>query len=308
VIGAQHPAHLVALAFVAGAASAAIGIAYRMGHARGVHTFYIALCMVLGGLVVFGPRCLSADLAQVPGWVWAVGVATGLGQYVTMAMVRPALALGGLTGLWCATGLGFLPATVYARWAFGEQIPPLRGLGVVVGIACVVAASLRHNERRPRVEDPARAQGAGGVAAYGAILGLILLSNGLLTMGVKDLSARPAGADASYMARFGDVYYLILYATIGVLIGIHLWLQKGPGVSLRRLAPAGLLAAAGSVLAMGSLQACGVLPAALVFTIFGVVSILGAAVVSVIAFGEKPTGLWIATVALAVAAVVLVQL
>jgi len=307
VIGAQHSAGLVALAFFSGLCAAGIGIAYRMGHARGVHPFYIALCMVLAGLVVFGSRCLSVNLGQVPAWVWAVGIVTGLGQYVTMAMVRHALVRGGLTGLWCATGLGFLPATVYARWAFGEQIPPLRGLGVAAGIACVVVASLRQAERAPRVE-ASSPRGPGGGVAYGAVLLAILLSNGLLSMGIKDLSVRPAGAEASYMARFGDVYYLVLYAVIGVLICVHLWVRKGPGVSLRRLAPVGILAAGGSVLALGSLQACGVLPAALVFTIFGVVSILGAAVVSVIAFGERPTGLWLATVALAVAAVVLVQL
>jgi len=261
--------------------------------------------MSLGGAIVFGLRCWGMAFGEVPLRLWLFGLAAGSGQYLTMVLIRHALARGGLTAMWCAVGLQFLPTIVYARFFLHERIPPLRLVGVAVGIACVLVAALRQKgDSAPRAGTPSR---RGGYLVYAAILLAILLGNSLVSIGIKDLSARPGGAEGTYFSRFGDLYCLLMYVFLGLFICIGQVVRRGPGVPLRLLLPVGLLAAGGSTLGLWAMGRCSELPAALVFTVSGVVSILGAAVASVLALGEKPSRLWYATVALAVLAIVLVQ-
>lgn len=296
----QHSFPLAAWAFLAGACFACIGVSYRLGQARGVRPTQIALVMSLGGAIVFGLRCWGMAFGEVPLRLWLFGLAAGSGQYLTMLLIRHALARGGLTAVWCAVGLQFLPTILYARLFLDERIPPLRFVGVAAGIACVLVAALRQKgDSAPRAGAPPR---AGGYVVYSAILLAILLGNSLLSVGIKDLSARPAGP-VSYFA----LYCLLMYVVLGLFICVGMLVRRGPGVPLRLLLPVGLLAAGGSTLGLWALGRCSALPAALVFTVSGVVSILGAAMASVLALGEKPTRLWYATVALALLAIVLVQ-
>ena len=300
----QHSFPLSAWAFLAGACFACIGISYRLGQARGVRPTQIALVMSLGGAVVFGLRCWGIAFGEVPLRLWLFGLAAGSGQYLTMLLIRHALARGGLTAVWCAVGLQFLPTVLYARLFLDERLPPLRFAGVAAGIACVLVAALRQKgSSAPRAGAPTR---PGGYVVYAAILLAILLGNSLISIGIKDLSARPAGVP-SYFSRFGDLYCLLMYVFLGLFICVGRLARRGPGVPLRLLLPVGLLAAGGSTLGLWALGRCSALPAALVFVVSGIVSILGAAVASVLALGEKPTRLWYATVALALLAIVLVQ-
>ena len=301
----QHSFGLVGLAFLAGACFACIGVSYRVGQARGVRPTQIALVMSLVGAAVFGLRCRGLAFEQVPLRLWLVGLGAGAGQYCTMVLIRRALARGGLTAMWCAVGLQFLPVILYARFVLDELISPLRLLGVTAGIACVLVAALRQKAGSgPR---PRRQTRAGGYAAHAAVLLGILLCNSVVSIGIKDLSARPGGSAASYLSRFGELYYALMYVGLGGLICLEVVARKGIGVPLRRLLPVGLLAACGSTIGLWAMGLSAALPAALVFTISGVVSILGAALVSVLALGERPTRLWYAMVALAVLAIVLVQ-
>jgi drug/metabolite transporter (DMT)-like permease len=300
---AHQSAWLVVVSVISGLGFAVLGVSWRLGQAKGVPPTHVAVVISVIGTAFFAGR---AGGFAAPALVWALGVAAGVTQYAAIKLIKPALARGPLSPLWCAISLGFVVTVTYARLFLGESLRPLQSLGVAAGVGCVIVASMGQQQSSDD-SAPAAPGLVGPKAVYGAILLLILLSASGAALMIKHLSAQPYGVGESYMAHFGDVFYGQFYAVFGLLIGLDLLLTRPRGVPLKPALAVGVLGAAGSVTGLWAWGVASVLPAAVVFTVSSLVSIVAASLASVAFFGEKRTRSWYAAIGLAVVSVVLVS-
>ena len=298
----QYPPQLLALAAFSGVAWSLLGIAYRAGQLRGVSPVQVALGVATVGAISFGLDARAVPMAQVPALVWWLAAATGLGQFICLKLMRPALDRGPLSPLWCTINLAFVVAVVYARLFLGEQIAPLALAGLAAAIGCVVVASLGQHQTTPSGAQ----RGASDYLIYGGLLLLILLSNSLWLTCIKYLSAAHLPSGATLMQAYGSVFSAAVYGGLGLLIVGDLLIVRQP-IKVRALLATGGLGAVGSILGVWALARAGALPAAVVFTINCTLSLLFAALVSAFAMGGKRTPIWYGTVLLAIAAVLLVN-
>jgi len=289
------------LAVVSGVGFTFIGIAYRLGQPHGISPIRIALGFAVIGTVFFGVQGWAASPPDVPLRVLVFAVIVGAGQYVTLKFVRIALARGPMAPFWCAAMLGFVPVTVYARLFLDEGIVGVQYAGIAAGILCVVAGSL---QQRP-------AEGAHGVRGsrimYGLILFVLLITNSLSLVAINDLGAREAASGGTMMDVYGTLYYALYCLTIGVLVGLDLWLRRHGRVSGVRWAAFAILAAAGWIGGLVALKACAEAPAAMISTVNNISSILAGTAAAVVFFRERATPAFFVMVALGVLAVVLVN-
>ena len=303
-ISAYAPDRL-ALAFCSGLAFSCIGVGYRAAQARKVTAAQVACVICLVGVGYFAVLPQSRPWSSVPGENRVMAGIAGAGQCTSLKMIGPALARGPLSPMWCALNLGFVITIGYARLFLGERVSPLGYLGMLAAIACVMAAS-----SRPQPAPSGEAAATSSLRArltYGTILLVMLVGNSLWLLSIKHFSVRTLPNGQSYLSVFGHQFTLAVYLVLGLF-------ALGEVARTRRtLGPwppwllLGGLAAAGSVLGTHALNTCASLPAAVVVTINNVVSLLFAALISVLIFRERRTPSWYATIGLAVAAVVLVN-
>jgi len=291
---------LLGLAVLSGLGFGALGIAYRLGQAKGLSPAHIAFAIGVAGSAVFGSRALGT-LRPAPAPLWVFGVAFGATQYLVVRLIKPALARGPLSALWCAVNLGFIVAVLYSRLFLSERPSVAQYVGIAAAAACVVIASLGQQGDNSRdglllLRDR---------AAYGFMLTLILALNGLSPVFIKYLNAQPFGAGQTYLSAFTDLYYLLFYGSFAVLTAADLAISGGMTIAIRGISGPGALGALGSVVGLWAWARASDLPAAVVFTVTSVVSIAVAAVVSVVAFRERASVAWYATIGLAALAVVL---
>ena len=319
---------LIPVAGLSGVAFALIGIAYRMGQPRGIVPAHVMVCIAAVGSIIFGVRAAMLPLREVPLMVIALGVSAGLTQYVLVRVIKAALDLGPLSPAWCALTLSFLPTVAFSSIFLDEHMTPMRGLALAAGIACVLAASACQSsppsplseagEGEKKAPLPTLGKGAGGDEdrpaqhhpsriAYVGVLLLIPTFNCVSQIAIK-VMGKPNAAGVSINDRFSAVFLFLLYFVIGAGLVIELLVTRNYRVPLLRTAGLGLMAAFGSTAGMTGLTACSALPAATLFPVSNVVSILVAAIVSTLAFGERRSPAWFATIGLGVLAVVLANL
>lgn len=295
---------LVPLAAVSGVSLSFIGVSFRLGQARGVMPVHIWLVGGIVGAVVMGALTAGTDWASVPGRVWLLGAAAGISQYAMLAIIRAALARGPLSPVWCAIMLGLMPAIVYSFVAVGER-PSLFHFGAIASaLACIVVATLGH-KGDPAAPHPARGKER---ITYGLLLLGCLLVNGITAVCIKDLASHATDGQASYMDQHRNVFLMLLYGFLAFGAGMERLMKRRFGAPLRASILLGLLTAAASVLGMIPVCIAARAPASAVFTTSAVCSIISAAVISVLALGEKANAAWVATVALGVLTVVLANL
>ena len=299
----QSSLPLLSLAVLSGLGFAGLGVSFRLGQAKGLSPAHVALVIGVVGSAVFGSQVGGAP-RPAPALIWALGLAFGATQYLAVKLFRIALARGPLSPMWCAANLGFIIAVIYSRLFLGEQPTPMQYVGVAAAVACVLVATLGQPQAESAGTGLRRLRTG---ADYGIILVLILGLTGLSPVFLKYLNARPFGAGRTYLTAFSDLYLLLFYGSFGLLAAGDLLVTRALGGRWRAMLAAGGLGAAGSVVGLWAwATACG-LPAAVVFTVTSVVSIVVAAVVSVLAFKEKASLGWYATIGLAGLAVVLVN-
>ncbi len=296
---------LLLLAVLSGLAFAGVGVSYRAGQARGMAVTSVALAICLVGAPFFAVKGRAVPLPSVPLAVWAMACLAGTGQFIALTLMGPALARGPLSPVWCAVNLNFVLTIAYARLFLGEQIAMTSYAGIGVAVACVLAAAL--GQQTEHTGEEGRRPTAHARLVYGGLLLTILLTNSLWITGLKHFSARTLPDGRSYLDVFGDHYALGVYLVLGGLVLAEAALARRPFGRLRPWLTAGGLGAVGSVVGFWALAGCASLPASVVLTINSVASLLGAAVVSVLAFHERRTPFWYATIGLAVLAVVLVN-
>lgn len=286
---------------VVGILFALIGVAYRLGQARGIGTPTVVLYMAAAGAAVFGWLSLGTAWAEVPARVLVLGIAAGVAQYLTIRLCGAALRRGPLSPLWCALNLVFVVVIVYAWAALGESLSPAKLVALAVAVGAVVVASVA----TPPAEG---APAAGGGAVYFAILLGAMLSNAVLHTALKDLGTRELPGGGPISERFGMVFLFLVYTFLGLPIVAELVLTRARDVFSPAAVGAGALAAFGSLAGFFLLAASAGAPAAVVFTLSAIFSLMGGSLASVVFFGEKASGRWFLMMGLAIAAVVLVSL
>ena len=292
-------------AALSGIGFALIGVAYRIGQARGITPISILMIACIGGVGYFSRQSNGVSLQSVPWVVWVLAIAAGIGQVLTVLLVPVALRYGPLTPLWCAVSLSFIPVTLLAHFLWGEGASAMQWLGVLMGAACVVISAFAQHPTPGLRQNPAR-PGARAILLYAGLLALVLVSNSLLTIGMKYLGlAHWQGRTLG--AAFSNIFLVGSYAAL--LLGMLLHQAVMRVTFSWRVLPLGLLAMLGSVGGLALLSHCSALvPAALAFTASGIVSLLAIALIAVFAFRERANVVWYAMMGTGVAAVVLVNI
>lgn len=295
-------AWLAPLAALAGVFFGLIGVAYRLGQARGVPARSIALVLFAAGALFFGLRSLGQHWHEAPRYVFLLGVGVGASQYLMARLLPVALALGPLSPLWCAVCLSFLLAVAYDCLFLGQTIGPFEAAAVLAAAGSVVFGSLQQHDG-----GEGKPVSLAGRAIYGGLLFLMLALNSVVLIAIKDLAARAAPSGVPLAEAYGNVFFTLFYASGGAVLAVDLAASGGLGAPVLRTLAVGLLAAGGSVAGMSLLIVCAVLPAAVVFTLSHVLSILTAGLVSVVFFRERAGPAWWAMMALGVVSLVLVN-
>ncbi len=300
---------LVLLAGLSGICLSLIGISFRIGQNRGVIPLHISMCMGLAGAVFFGVQANWADFGELPTFVWIMVLLTTAGQIGAMHLVRICLGMGPLSPLWSAMNLTFLPVILYSAVVFTEKITLTGYAALLAAVICVFFASLISSDSSP--EDEAdRKRSTRIKLTYASLLVLVLIGNSLVFVVIKDLGTRviESGGDTTYLMRYLAPIYFLMYISLAVFSGFTAWIQKAVPNRYSDLIRLGVLAAGGSISGLLLLKVCMPLPATLVFTINGMITILGGAVASVIFFGEALKPSWYGTVGFGLLAVLLANL
>jgi drug/metabolite transporter (DMT)-like permease len=302
---------LMLLAVLSGVCLAIIGVAFKIGQSRNVTPLYISMCMGIAGALFFGVQMNWSELGDLPTIVWVFALLNASGQIVAMYLVNVCLKLGPLSPLWAAMNLTFLPVILYSAIFFGEPVTGMQFAAVSAGILAVAFASQMTtggggaDGDKKKSALPMKAK-----LIYGIYLLVILLSNSIVFITIKDLGTRPLamGMDVTILGRFLAPIYFVLYIGLALFTGAAGYLQKVKPKRWGDLVKLGLLAAFGSISGLLLLKVCIPLPAALVFTLSGVMTIISGAVASVLFFREKIFWAWYATVGAGALAVVLANL
>lgn len=291
------------LPVLAGCSWGIIGICYRLGTSRGAPPPFQMLVIGVAGAGFFLWQCRNVALGQVTPSVFLWGAAAGIGQYLVVLLIEPALRRGPLSPLWCTLSLGgFVPVVVYASLFRGESLSHPQMLSVVTGMACVALSAFRGTAATSARTSPAAS--ARGMFEYAGILLLILLCNCLSSIGLKEASF--LGSSELERGQFKDVMLLGMYVMIGLGLALHMLIRHRRPENPRLTVWLGLAASAGSVVGMVLVaKAVGVLPSGVAFTVSAICSILAVSLVSVLAMGEQAKPSWFAVVALGVATVIL---
>lgn len=295
------------IAALSGLALGIIGVAFRIGQNRNVIPLHISMCMGLAGAIFFGVQMDWSLLAALPLAVWIFVVLNGAGQIVAMHFTRVALGMGPLSPLWSAMNLTFLAVVIYSAIVFGEPVNTLQVAAILAAIGTVLFAS--------QLSASDEEVGEGGKKkinrkfAYSILLLVILISNSIVFIAIKDLGTRPVTTGGPpILAQYTAPVFFVMYLGLALATGGAAWVQGAKPDRLRDLLLLGLMAALGSVLGMLLLNAAIGAPAALVFTISGVMTILTGAIASVLFFGEKMVWAWYATVGMGALALILANI
>ncbi len=296
------------LAALAGASIGLIAVAYRLGQPRGLLPLdVLAACCVLG-TAVFGAAFWTSGghLAAMPAGLWAWGLAAGLGQYAAVRLLGAALRFGPLAPAWCVVSLNFVPTMVYSAMFLSEKLLPLQYAAIAISVLCVVVASTKPQPGEDGPKRPGHALPAGGLArqaAYLAILVGIFVLGSLLPVALRALGEQRAALGDSLGRQCGHFLLLQSYTVLMVCGLVDTGLSGRLRASPRALAALGLLAGIGSVSGLALLSLCA--SSTMAFPVASIAQIVVVAVISVLAFGEKPTANWYGTIVLGVLAVAL---
>lgn len=293
---------LLTLPILSGIAFALVGVAYRRGQERGVPALHIVFHMGVWGALFFLIEGEADQWREAPGFVFAVGLAAGVTQWMTAFLIGVTLQLGPLSPMWCALNLTFVPVTLYSALAFGESVSPVKMLGLALAVLAVVLASLRVREPREKMLRRVTAP------IYGLLLAALLLVNSVMHASIKHLGTVTLPSGETAMEGFRAVFFVCVYIAMIVPIGAEHMIRRDGRAFSRSGWIWGSVAGVGSIGGVGFLALSAHLPGAVVFTLSAVFSLLGGTVASVLLFGERATPGWWAMIICAVAAVVLVSL
>jgi drug/metabolite transporter (DMT)-like permease len=282
---------LLLLACVSGIGFSLIGVAYRLGVTRHIHPLHVVAGAAVVGSVAFGIPAARLS-GHVPPVVWVLAVGSGISQYAMMHLVRAALRRGPLAALSCASMLNFILVILYAVAFLGERLTRAQPLAIGCAVVCVLLAAAQAG---PAGAHRLAAGGGRARLAYAGILLLLLALNSVMSVAMKDLSARPDPSGGALFARYRDVFLAAMYVSLLAAALADSVIARRRPPSWRATLGLGALAGAGSAVGMGLLSRCVTLPAALVFTVNSVTAILSTACIATVWLGERRSPAWYAT-------------
>jgi len=292
------------LAALSGLFLSIIGVTFRWGQSKGVVPLHIATCMGIFGAIFFGFKADWSLMRELPRFIYIIAIANGLGQIVAMELTKHSLRRGPLSPVWCAMNLTFLLVTLYAAFMFGEKITLTQYLAIGAGFISVAFASTIGGGTQEKIVVSLHDK-----IIYGLMLVLILITNSIIFIAIKDLSTRIIpGTELTWLGKYTANIYFIFYTVLAFSTGAVVVAQKSRPTAWKYLFGLGLLAGIGSIGGMFLLSLCARYPAAIVFTVNGMIIILGGALASVAFFGEKAGRAWYGTIGFGIAAVFLANL
>jgi drug/metabolite transporter (DMT)-like permease len=296
------------LALAAGVAFSLIAIAYRSNAALGFPPAFAALGMGVAGTLWFGFRSFWGEHApgpEAPALVWAVGMVCGAAQGMLVFLYRIGLRRGPLAPLWCAGNLAFVTPAIYSLTVLGDRLNPLQAAGMGAAFLCVAVSSLGHGEE-PGSTGPQRATPVQRLL-YGCVLLAMVLLTGLVGAGLRHMAVTKSGG-VPLNPLYNDCFLMGLYAALMICAIVETWRHGYPRANAGRVTRNGLIAGTGSVVGMVLTAVVSDMPGAIGFAAISVSSVLAGALITSFGFHERRGPAWYATLALAVAAVLLFNL
>ena len=290
---------IILLSLLAGVMFAFSGIAYRIGTAGNVQPIQCGVGLSFIGFAGFG--LLGLHEWQYMDWQLAlILTVTGVTQYLVIAMLRYAFKIGPLSPVWCAVSLGFIPVIIYAAIGCGENLSFCQYISIAATVGAIISASLSCKD------DGNKESSLRNKIIYCVILLLLVLFNSTLSIALKLCSNLTLpGSGVTYKAVCGNVILSVVYFFIMVLGAIDLTVRKKWVFNRYAWCGSGLLAV-GACSGYGlQLYLVDRAPAVIVFALSNTVSILGAALISVVIFKEKITRSWYFTIGFSILAIVL---
>lgn len=290
---------IILLSLLAGVMFAFSGIAYRIGTTGNVQPIQCGVGLSFIGFVGFGligyQEWQNLDLRLM-----MIITVTGITQYLVVALLRYAFKIGPLSPVWCAVSLGFIPVIIYSALVHGEQLSIWQYISIAATIGAIISASFTTKD------DVKRESSSGEKIIYCLLLLVLVLFNSTLSMALK-LCTKLTLADGSmdYTKACGNVILSLVYFFIMALGAIDLTVRKKWVFNRYAWYGSGLLAI-GACSGYGlQLYLVDRAPAVIVFALSNTVSILGAALISVLVFKEKITRSWYFTIGFSIAAIIL---
>jgi hypothetical protein len=287
------------MAVFSGVLWALMGISIRMGTARGAHLSQLYVVISFAGFVLFTVRAVGAP--STPLLTVCLAVTGGLSQYAGLFLLRKALHRGPITAIWSAVSLGFLPVSVYSIVALKEPLSCGGVASLLIGVACVLCAA-RLQEEPGAKHSPARRQ-----TGFAALLFSLLLLNGLLSVFIKHLTMLPSAGGSNGFVLHQDSFMALVYAVLLTCLALEQWRGRQAWANPVPTLVAGGTAACGSMGGLWLIGRVAHLPAAIVFTASSMAQIAVTFLLATLLIGEKRTGVWYATLGLALSSIVASQ-
>lgn len=289
---------IILLSILAGFMFSVGGVAYKIGANGNVRPIQCAVFLSAVGTAVFG----------LLGWnEWAnctlpallIGTVIGFTQYWVIVFLRWALQLGPLSPAWCAVSLAFIPVIIYSAFSCGEKISACQFFSIAATVGAIISASFSSHGGKGNASWKQK-------SIYCLILVLLLVFNSTMSVGLKYASQlQVPGTQVPLSEQCGNVILCLVYFMILVCGVIDFTCGKKWVFNRHAFLGGGLLALGASSGYGLQLYLVGKASAVIVFALGNTVSILGAALISVLILREKITKSWYFTIGFSILAILL---
>ena len=290
---------VVLLSLLSGVLFAIAGIAYRIGTAGNVLPIQCGVGLSFIGFVGFGLLGIN-EWQNVDGRLALILVVTGVTQYLVIALLRFAFRIGPLSPVWCAVSLAFVPVIIYAAVVCGEKLSICQYISIAATVGAIISASFSSKGGESKKSSWLTK------IIYCLLLVLLVLFNSSLPVTLKLCSQLTfANSSLTYNEGCGNVILSVVYFFIMALGAIELTVKKQWVFNRYAVWGSGLLAFGACSAYFVQLYLVGRASAVVVFALSSTVSILGAALISVLVFKEKISKSWYFTIGFSVLAIIL---
>lgn len=285
----------IVMAACSGFCFALIPIAIRGATSQGIDSNrLLAISMLICGAILL-PRAIAAD---TPWFIWLAGGLIGLAQLGAIAALRLGLSHGPLTPLWCAQSVSFVVVTLWSWWQWDDKPSTGGAVGILLGFMSV--GILAWGAGDDKGGKPTR------ILPYAIALMLVLALNGITNASFKTLAMLPIDTSDNLMAKYGDGALTGMYAVIGISSFLLRPINHGP-MPFHSTIGMSVVLAGGSLGGISLLRLCLTDSTALVFTVNATSSLLAAAILAWLLWGERPSPIGAVGLLVALAAVFSVE-
>ncbi len=298
------------IALLSGFMSGVGGVGYKVANRGRISTLQAAATISIFGLAFFTYRAFAlGEWSQTDWRIVAMGLASGLGQYLALVLFAWSLKRLPLSLVWCANGMEFMPVILASWLFFGEEMSVWRWLGLAALLGAIVVTSFfGEADENDRAEDGAQPKRP-PVYVFMAVLVAMPVFFGMLDTCMKwgcQIAATGEGA-GSIMEAGQNVFMALVYLVMVITCAIHITAEKA--WNMTRLGGFGCVLAAVPTVAFFGLKLVivGDAPATVTFALTSSTSMVTAALLSSLFLKEKRNACWYTTLALCLVAILLIS-